>query len=88
MFNFSSLDIFQKINNGEKFEDLAKEFSDDLSNKEKGGDLGFFQRRRMVQEFDEAAFNLNVGEVSDIVKTRFGYHLIRVVDEKEYPTED
>ncbi|MCX8056576.1 MAG: peptidylprolyl isomerase [Ignavibacteria bacterium] len=75
--------IKEKIMLGEDFAELAKEFSDDTGTKELGGDLGFFSRRMMVQPFDEAAFNLEVGQVSDVVKTQFGYHLIKVTDKKQ-----
>ena len=74
--------IKEKIELGEDFAELAKEFSEDEGTKNLGGDLGFFSRRMMVQPFDEAAFNLEVGQVSDIVKTQFGYHLIKVTDKK------
>ncbi len=75
--------IKEKIELGEDFAELAKEFSEDEGTKNLGGDLGFFTRRMMVQPFDEAAFNLEVGQVSDIVKTQFGYHLIKVTDSKQ-----
>ena len=78
--------ILTKIKNGADFAEMAKEYSQDPGSKEKGGDLGYFQRRQMVKEFDEAAFNLKVGQVSGVVKTRFGYHLIKVTGKREYPT--
>jgi parvulin-like peptidyl-prolyl isomerase len=62
------------------------EHSDDTGTKENGGDLGMFERRMMVQEFDEAVFNLHVGEVSDIVKTSFGYHIIKLTEIPDAPT--
>jgi len=77
------LKIKEKIQLGEDFAELAKEFSEDEGTKNQGGDLGFFSRRMMVQPFDEAAFNLEVGQVSDVVKTQFGYHLIKVTDKKQ-----
>lgn len=79
-------EILTRIKAGEDFGKLALEFSDDPGSKEKNGALGFFSRRQMVQEFDEAAFNLNIGEVSDIVKTQFGYHIIKLTGVKEYPS--
>ncbi len=78
-------DIRKRIANGEKFADLAKKYSDDTMSKPLGGDLGYFERRKFVKPFDEAAFNLKKGEVSGVVKTRYGYHLIKLVDEVPYP---
>lgn len=80
--------IRDKVKLGEDFNELAKEFSDDEGSKSTGGDLGYFTRRMMVQPFDEAAHNLNIGEVSDIVITPFGYHLIKSVDRKPVKTLD
>jgi peptidyl-prolyl cis-trans isomerase SurA len=77
-------DILARIRNGEDFSKLATEFSEDPGSKPKGGDLGFFDRRRMVQPFDSAAFSLKVGEVSNIVRTPFGWHLIKLLEVKEY----
>ncbi|MCF8242372.1 MAG: peptidylprolyl isomerase [Melioribacteraceae bacterium] len=70
---------------GASFDSLARVYSDDKGSSKKGGDLGFFERRAMVKPFDEAVFNLNVGDLSDIVETKFGYHLIKLEDEKQYP---
>ena len=63
-----------------------KQFSDCKSSTS-GGDLDFFQRGQMVGPFEDAAFKLNVGEVSDIVETQFGYHLIKVTDKKPAETK-
>lgn len=76
------------LNAGGDFADLAMKYSEDPGSKEKGGDLGFFERRMMVKEFDEAAFNLKVGEVSDVVKSNFGYHIIKVTDKAPLPSLD
>lgn len=69
----------ERIQKGEAFEKVAKDVSQDGSASE-GGDLGYFGRGRMVPEFEKVAFSLEKGQVSDIVKTRFGYHLIRIDD--------
>ncbi len=74
-------DIQTKIKNGEDFAKLATENSDCPSSA-KGGDLGFFSRGQMVKPFEEVAFSLKPGEVSDIVETQFGYHLIKLVEKK------
>ncbi len=74
--------LLEKIKGGEKFEDLARKFSEDVKTKMKGGDLGFFPKGRMAPEFDKAVFSLNKGEVSDPVKTKFGFHIIKVEDKK------
>jgi peptidyl-prolyl cis-trans isomerase C len=73
-------EIKEKINNGLGFEDAAREFSTCPSSSQ-GGDLGVFTRGKMVPEFENAAFELELGEISNPVKTQFGYHLIKV-DEK------
>jgi len=67
----------------EKFADLAKEKSIDTSSAQKGGDLGTFGQGRMVPDFERAAFSLKVGQVSDVVKTQYGYHIIMVTERKE-----
>lgn len=73
--------VKDRLNKGENFEDVAKEASIDGS-KDNGGDLDFFSYGSMVKEFSEAAFSMNVGDVSDPVKSQFGYHIIKVTDKK------
>ncbi len=68
--------VLEKLKNGESFAKLAEQYSTDGSRK-RGGDLGFFGRGAMVREFEEAAFGLEKGQVSGIVKTQFGYHIIK-----------
>jgi len=80
-------DIKVRIDKGEKFSALAKEYSA-CPSKEKGGDLGYFTRGQMVKSFEEAAFAMEKGAVSDIVETPFGLHLITVVDKKEEKTAE
>ncbi|NBI27529.1 peptidylprolyl isomerase [Chengkuizengella marina] len=78
--------IMQQINDGVDFAELAKEHSIDPGSGANGGDLGFFGRDMMVPEFEEAAFNLSVGEMSEIVQSEFGFHIIKVTDKKEAKT--
>lgn len=78
-------EILNKLNNGSDFAELAKEYSLDGS-ASRGGNLGFFPRGRMVKPFEEAAFALQVGEISEPVKTDFGYHIIKVTDRQEAKT--
>jgi len=73
-------DILAKLQAGEKFEDLAKQNSIDTSNKDNGGSLGTFGKGQMVKEFEDAAFALKPGEISDVVKTDFGFHIIKVTE--------
>ena len=72
-------EILEKLNRGESFGKLAEQFSIDGSRKS-GGDLGFFGRGAMVREFEKAAFSLKKGEISGIVRTQYGYHIIKRVD--------
>lgn len=75
-------DIRARVKNGESFEKLAKEFSEDPSVKVNGGDLGYFSAFRMVHQFEDAAYNTKVGEVSKPFSTRFGYHILYVADKR------
>ena len=77
------LEVQQKLGAGEDFAALALAYSDDPGSKAQGGDLGWFARDQgLVKEFEDAAFSLEPGKLSDPVKTQFGYHLIQV-DEKD-----
>lgn len=75
--------VLKRARSGEDFAKLATELSEDTGSKNKGGDLGFFQRGRMVKPFEETAFSLKPGEISGIVETQFGYHIIKVEEKKE-----
>ena len=77
--------VKERIEKGEDFAALAEEFSQCPSS-EKGGDLGYFERGRMVKLFEDAAFSMKPGEISDIVVTPFGFHLIKVTDRMEART--
>lgn len=79
--------LLARVKAGEDFAKLAKENSD-CPSASKGGDLGFFGRGQMAKPFEEVAFSLPVGEVSDIVKTEFGYHIIKVEERKEPATKE
>ncbi|MGY5150388.1 MAG: peptidylprolyl isomerase [Candidatus Nitrosopumilus sp. bin_68KS] len=72
-----SLAIMERINNGEKFGKLAKELSIDSGSAKKDGSLGYFTKGMMVKPFEEAAFKLQIGEISEPIKTEFGYHIIK-----------
>lgn len=74
-------DILEQLKKGASFEDMAKKYSTD-STAAKGGDLGWFSRGAMVPEFDKAVFSLKEGEQSGIVKTQFGYHIIKVTGKR------
>jgi parvulin-like peptidyl-prolyl isomerase len=74
-------EIRKRIVAGEDFAELAGQFSEDNSSMN-GGDLGFFQREQMVKPFADAAFSLGIGELSEVVTTQYGFHLIRVTDRK------
>ncbi len=76
-------DVVAKLDKGEKFEELAKTLSKDTGSAPKGGDLGYFGRGQMVPEFEQAALSLKPGEVSKPVKTRFGFHVIKLADVKK-----
>lgn len=72
-----ALAILDRLKKGEKFADLAKELSTDRGSGKRGGDLGYFGRGMMVKPFEQAAFSLSVGQISEPVKSEFGYHIIK-----------
>ena len=76
------LKIKERVQKGEKFEDLAKEFSQDPGSAIKGGSLGFFKRGQLVPQYEAAALKLKPGELSEIVESQFGFHLIRLDDRR------
>lgn len=78
-------DIKEKIARGAEFAEMAKEFSKDPGTKGNGGSLGFFSRGQMVPQFEEAAFSLDLNEVSEPVQSRFGWHLILVEEKRQKP---
>ncbi len=75
--------VEEQLENGAEFGDMAREHSDDDSNSADGGDLGFITKGQMVEEFENTAFSLEVGEVSGIIETQFGYHILKVFDREE-----
>ncbi|EEM06459.1 peptidylprolyl isomerase [Bacillus pseudomycoides] len=81
-------DIKKQLDEGASFEELAKQQSQDPGSKENGGDLGYFGPGKMVPEFEEAAYKLNVGEISKPIKSSQGYHIIKLTDKKELKPYD
>ena len=79
--------ILVELSNGRNFEDLARSRSIDPSGKI-GGDIGYFTRRQLVPEIEEVCFNMEPGEISGIVRTRFGYHIIKLTERKEPRVKD
>lgn len=72
-----AIEILKKIKSGESFSNLAKDCSIDRASGKRGGDLGFFRKGMMVKAFEDTAFKLAKGEISEPVKTEFGYHIIK-----------
>jgi peptidyl-prolyl cis-trans isomerase SurA len=72
--------IKEKLDNGENFADLASQYSEDPGSAKSGGELGFVSRGTLVKEFEETAFSLEEGEISEIVQTQFGFHIIQLLE--------
>ncbi|HEX5735210.1 MAG TPA: peptidylprolyl isomerase [Blastocatellia bacterium] len=80
--------LLERVRNGEDFASLAQQHSDDEKSKPDGGDLGFFTRGSMVPQFDQVVFALQPGQVSDLVETQFGFHIIKVEEQREPSLDD
>jgi len=80
-------DVLKQVKKGGKFEDLAKKYSEDPGSKAKGGDLGWITQGQTVPEFEKTAFSLSSGQVSDLVKTQYGFHIIKVLEKEAAHTK-
>ncbi len=80
-------EVLKKAKSGANFEDLAKKYSEDDATKLKGGDLGWIVEKQTVPEFEHAAFSLPKGSISDLVKTQYGFHIIKVLDRETAHTK-
>lgn len=83
-----ALEVYNRAKNNEDWNNLVIQYSEDPGTKNNGGDLGYFDRRRMAQPFDSAVFLLSVAEISEPVRTQYGWHIIKKTDEKKYQSFD
>jgi len=80
-------DVLSQVKKGGKFDELAKKYSEDPGSKDKGGDLSWIVQGQTVPEFEKTAFSLSVGQVSDLVKTQYGFHIIKVLEKENAHTK-